>query len=269
MINILISNDDGIYGNGLKPLIRALKNLGNVHVVVPDSERSAASHSITLHKPFRVQTFPIELSKNETIRVHATNGTPADCVRFGILKVLKNKKIDLVVSGINHGFNLGEDTVYSGTVAVAREAAMLQIPSIAMSVTSAPKANFEYASKVCLKIAKIVLKIKLPPRVFLNVNVPQEKNPLLPLEITRLGRRIYGKEIPSGIDPRGQEFFWLAGDIPKGIPEMGTDIAAIKAGKTAITPLLVDSTHDAYLSELAGRVAEEEYHASKTKKRKN
>ena len=135
MSRILISNDDGIYGLGLKPLIRTLRALGEVIVIVPEGEQSAASHSITLHKPFRVQSIPVELNKNDVIHIYITNGTPSDCVKFGIHEVLKNKKPDLVVGGINNGPNLGEDTVYSGTVAVAREGAMLGIPSFAISLS--------------------------------------------------------------------------------------------------------------------------------------
>lgn len=251
MARILISNDDGIYGPGLRPLIKELRQIGEVVVVVPDGERSAASHSITLHKPFRAQKLPVELSKKEVIHVTITNGTPSDCVRFGVLEILKNKKVDLIVGGINSGPNLGEDIVYSGTVAIAREAAMFGIPSFAVSATDSKKVNFEIAAKVARKIAKILLKKKLPPRIFLNVNIPPLSNHKVAMEVTRLGRRVYGKEIPSGVDPRGQPYFWLAGDMPKGIPEPGTDMFAIQARKISITPLAVDSTSLAFLSELS------------------
>ena len=241
MLRILISNDDGIYGQGLKPLIRALRPLGELVVIVPDGERSAASHSITLHKPFRIQTLPVELSKTDVLHVYISNGTPSDCVRFGLLEILKNKKVDLVVGGINHGPNLGEDIIYSGTVAVAREAAMQGIPAIAVSVVDGSKGVYELAAKTTYKLARLVLKNKLPPRVFLNVNIPAGNSHRPPVEITRLGRRVYGKVIPSGVDPRGHLYYWLAGDIPKGIPEPGTDIWAIKAKKISVTPLTVDS----------------------------
>lgn len=250
---ILISNDDGIYGLGLKPLIRQMRRLGEVIAIVPDGERSAASHSITLHKPFRVQTLPVELTAKDVIHVYITNGTPSDCVRFGILELLKGKKVDLIVGGINHGPNLGEDIVYSGTVAIAREGAMMGIPSFAVSVADGHKADFNSAAKVCLKIAKILLKNKkkLPPRIFLNVNIPWSLNHHLPLQVTRLGRRVYGKVIPSGIDPRGHQYYWLAGDIPKGIPEPGTDMSAVKSKKVSLTPLSVDATSLPFLFELA------------------
>lgn len=250
MSRILISNDDGIYGSGLKPLVRELRNLGNVVVVVPDGERSAASHSITLHKPFRVQSIRVELSRRDEIHVYITNGTPSDCVRFGILEMLKKKKVDLIVGGINTGPNMGEDTAYSGTVAIAREGAMLGIPAFAVSVVDSPKTSFDNAAKIAARIAQKVLKNKLPPRVFLNVNMPSTVRENTPMEITRLGRRIYGKVIPSGIDPRGQQYYWLAGDVPGGIPDAGTDLAAVKSKRVSVTPLSVDSTDVAFMSEL-------------------
>lgn len=250
MSRILISNDDGIYGVGLNALIKAVRPLGEVIVVVPDSERSAASHSITLHKPFRVQRMPIELGAKDLIYVYVANGTPSDCVKFGIHQVLKGKKVELVIGGINNGPNLGEDTIYSGTVAVARQGAMLGVPAFAISVTKDSKPCFLMAAKVAFKIAKKVLKNKLPPRVFLNVNVPPSLNHNSSLKITSLGRRVYGKAIPSGIDPRGNPYYWLAGDVPKGIPEKGTDIEAIKSHFVSITPLTLDSTCNSFLPEL-------------------
>ena len=241
MPRILISNDDGIYGQGLKPLIRAMRPLGELVVIVPDGERSAASHSITLHKPFRIQSLPMELSKKDIIHVYISNGTPSDCVRFGLLELLKHKRVDLVIGGINHGLNLGEDIIYSGTVAVAREAAMQGIPSLAVSVKDGHHHSFEAASKITQKLAKLIFQHKLPSRVFLNINVPPTSGAKPKVEITRLGKRVYGKVIPSGVDPRGHLYYWLAGDIPKGIPEPGTDIWAIKSKRISVTPLTVDS----------------------------
>ncbi|OGR85341.1 MAG: 5'/3'-nucleotidase SurE [Elusimicrobia bacterium RIFCSPLOWO2_01_FULL_54_10] len=241
MPRILISNDDGIYGQGLKPLIRAMRPLGELVVIVPDGERSAASHSITLHKPFRIQTLPMELSKSDVLHVYISNGTPSDCVRFGLLELLKHKRVDLVVGGINHGANLGEDIIYSGTVAVAREAAMQGIPALAVSVVDSHHKSFEAAANITQKVSRMILRDKLPSRVFLNINVPHVNGSKPKVEITRLGRRVYGKVIPSGVDPRGHLYYWLAGDIPKGIPEPGTDIWAIKSKKISVTPLTVDS----------------------------
>ena len=235
MRRILISNDDGIYGMGLKPLIRALRPMGNLLVIVPDGERSAARHSLT---------------KKDVIGAYITNGTPSDCVRFGLLELLKKKKVDLVVGGINHGPNLGEDIIYSGTVAIAREAAMMGIPAMAVSMVNAARTDHKFVERKVEKLARLILKYGLPNRVFLNVNFPANPGRRTDFEVTRLGRRVYGKVIPSGVDPRGQLYYWLAGDIPKGIPEPGTDMAAIKARKISITPLSVDSAN-ALLTDLS------------------
>lgn len=249
-MRILVCNDDGIYGLGLAPLIRAVRGFGEITVVVPDKERSAASHAITLHKPFRVQAMPVQIGKRKKVNAYIANGTPADCVRFGMLEILKNKRVDLVVSGINYGANLGEDTLYSGTVAVAREAALMGVPSFAMSVVDPSRAEFAVAEKIARRISRQVLKNKLPPRTFLNVNIPPVSKHTLPIAVTRLGRRVYGKNIPSGIDPRGVAYYWMSGVAPKGVEEEGTDISAIKAGKVSITPLGLDTTYTPFLPEL-------------------
>lgn len=252
-MRILISNDDGVYGSGMIPLIKALRPIGEVVVIVPDGEKSAASHCITLHKPFRVRTVQISMGGKEYFPVHITNGTPADCVRFGLLKVLRNKKVDLVVGGINQGLNLGDDTVYSGTVALAREAAMHNIPSFAISVKENKVKTFEAAARVAARIAREVLSHKLPPRTFLNVNVPSPSGRKDPqIKVARLGRRVYGKTITSRVDPRGEEYHWLAGEEPRGIAEKGTDIEAYESGKVSVTPLTPDATSDAFLANLAG-----------------
>ncbi len=251
MPRILVSNDDGIYAEGLKPLLAALRPLGEVVAIVPDNERSAASHSITLHKPFRVQEVPVEINSKKIIHVYITNGTPADCVKFGIHEFFKNKKVDLVIGGINNGANLGEDAIYSGTVAVARESAMLGIPSFSISVIRAKREDYLRAAAVAQRVAKSVLKKKLPSRVFLNINVPPMNGKKMEILATRLGRRIYGNEIPSGVDPRGNPYYWLAGVMPKGIPEGGTDIAIVKAKKVSVTPLTIDSTCSSFLPELS------------------
>lgn len=259
MKTILVCNDDGAYGLGLKPLILAMRTLGKVVVIVPDSERSAESHSITLHKPFRVQAIKIGLNKKESMDIYTTNGTPADCVRFGILKVLKGKKVDLVVGGINQGLNLGEDAIYSGTVAVAREAALQEIQSMALSTASGDHGDYASAAKVSIQLARMIFRQALPLRTFLNVNVPIMQKGSLAVQVTKLGKRLYGKEIAQGIDPRGRPYYWLAGEIPSGIAENGTDIAAIRAKKISVTPLMVDATCDTFLPELSGRISEENY----------
>lgn len=241
--NILVVNDDGVYGAGLKPLARALGQLGRVVVVVPERERSAASHAITLHKPIRVR----KLEPN----FYIMNGTPADCTRFGVIAMMK-EKCDLVVSGINHGANLGADTMYSGTVGAAKEACMLGIPALAVSVTTKEeKPHFDTAARMAVVVAREMLNRGLPQHTLLNVNVPNHPwRSLKAVLVTTLGRRIYGRALSPRTDPRGQTYYWMAGAVPRGVAEPGSDIAAIEAGKVSVTPLKLYLTDDAFLPDL-------------------
>jgi 5'-nucleotidase len=241
--NILVVNDDGVYGAGLKPLARALGRLGRVVVVVPERERSAASHAITLHKPIRVR----KLEPN----FYIMNGTPADCTRFGVIAMMK-EKCDLVVSGINHGANLGADTMYSGTVGAAKEACMLGIAALAVSVTTKEeKPHFDTAAQMAVVVAREMLNRGLPQHTLLNVNVPNHPwRSLKGVAVTTLGRRIYGRALSPRTDPRGQTYYWMAGAVPRGVAEPGSDIAAIEAGKVSITPLKLYATDDSFLTEL-------------------
>lgn len=241
--NILVVNDDGVYGAGLKPLSRALGRLGRVVVVVPERERSAASHAITLHKPIRVR----KLEPN----FYIMNGTPADCTRFGVIAMMK-EKCDLVVSGINHGANLGADTMYSGTVGAAKEACMLGIAALAVSVTTKEEnPHFDSAARMAVVVAREMLNRGLPPHTLLNVNVPNHPwGSLKGVAVTTLGRRIYGRALSPRTDPRGQTYYWMAGAVPRGVAEPGSDIAAIEAGRVSVTPLKLYLTDDAFLPDL-------------------
>jgi len=230
MKTILVTNDDGIYGPGLKPLVKALKKVARVIVIVPDQERSGTSHSITLHKPLRIQ----ELGSNTFI----ANGTPTDCVRFGVLSLVKSK-VDVVVSGINTGPNLGQDVIYSGTVAGAREGTLLGIPSIALSAAESAKANFPLAARIAEKLVKHIFSGVFPSNVYLNVNVPYR---VKGFRVTSLCKRIYDEEIECRIDPRGQKYYWLAGKTVSGAYQAGTDLAAVNKGLVSITPLKLDPT---------------------------
>ena len=241
--NILVVNDDGVYGEGLKPLARALGRLGRVTIVVPERERSAASHAITLHKPIRVR----KLEPN----LYIMNGTPADCTRFGVIAMLK-EKCDLVVSGINHGANLGADTMYSGTVGAAKEACMLGIPALAVSVTTKEeKPHFDTAARFAVDVARQMLARGLPKHTCLNVNVPNHPWRLLKgVAVTTLGQRIYGRALSPRVDPRGLTYYWMAGAVPRGVAEPGSDIAAIEAGKISLTPLKLYLADEPFLPEL-------------------
>jgi 5'-nucleotidase len=230
MKHILVTNDDGIYGPGLNPLVRELGKIAKVTIVVPDQERSGTSHSITLHKPLRIQKL--------NAQTYIVNGTPADCVRFGALSLMK-RNVDLVVSGINSGPNMGHDVIYSGTVAGAREGALLKLPSFAISVADLIKSDFKLAARVALKLVKIILKEGLPADIYLNVNVP---NKIKGYTITSLGQRIYDEEIECRTDPRGIKYYWLAGRFVSGVHQPGTDITVVEELNVSITPLQLNPT---------------------------
>lgn len=235
---ILITNDDGIYGPGLKHLIKEMKKIGRVVVVVPDQDRSGVSHSITLHRPLRVE----KLSHG----VFTANGTPADCVRFGVIGLLK-RKVDLVVSGINAGPNLGQDVLYSGTVAGAREGAVLCIPAFAVSVSNMKKPNFPATARFAGRLAKKILANSFPEKIYLNVNVPYR---IRGVRITSLGQRVYDEEIECRTDPRGKKYYWLAGKFVTGLFQKGRDLTAVDNNQVSITPLQLTPTATEYIGML-------------------
>ncbi len=229
-MTILVTNDDGIYGPGLKPLVHALRGLGKVITIVPDKERSGTSHSITLHKPFRVEC----MSKDTYI----ANGTPADCVKYGIRSLVRGKT-DMVVSGINSGPNLGQDVIYSGTVAGAREGALHGVAAIAISVADLAGGDFVLAAGVARDIVTALKVRPLPEDVYLNVNVPRKAKGMA---VASVGQRIYDHSIECRTDPRGRKYYWLAGKFISGVQKAGTDIAAVNKGYTSVTPLHLDPT---------------------------
>lgn len=238
---ILVVNDDGIHGPGLRPLVAAMRRVGRVVVVVPHAERSADSHCLTLHKPIRVSKIERDF--------YTLSGSPADCARFAILEII-GSKVDLAVSGINNGLNLGEDVVYSGTVAGAMEATMLAIPSIAFSRSRSDEPRYAAATVFAQKIARMTLSRGLPDGVCLNVNFPESARKYKPATVVRLGQRVYSKDVTKRADPRGEHYYWLAGKTVKGVPSKGTDVAAIAMGHISITPLHVDNTDQPTLQNL-------------------
>lgn len=251
--SILIVNDDGLHGPGLAPLARAMRGLGRVTIVVPDQERSADSHSLTLHKPLRVRRVSPDF--------YIINGSPADCTRFAVLELLR-ARVDLVASGINHGLNMGEDVVYSGTVAGAMEAVILDVPSIAFSHQRPPSSGrppgpdalgraYGASARWARSLAAQVLRRGLPKGTCLNVNFPWTggSGPKPPVA-TRLGRRIYSQVVARRADPRGELYFWLAGKTVRASGERGTDVSAIARGHVSVTPLKIDNTDAETLASL-------------------
>jgi len=238
-MTILITNDDGIHSEGLLALKSALRGLGRVVVVAPDRPRSASGHSITLHKPLRVER--VRLLDGEF--GYATNGTPSDCITLGILFVA-GSPVDLVVSGINRGPNLGWDITYSGTVSAAMEGTVMGVPSFAISVVArGDDAGFDYAVKFAEFLAGLLAERRLPPSVFLNVNVPGvPPDQIAGVQLTRQGKRHYLGRIEKRTDPMGRDYYWLGGDAPEDELEEGTDVKAIADGKVSVTPIHLDLT---------------------------
>jgi 5'-nucleotidase len=230
----LLTNDDGINARGLLALKKELSKIGEVFVVAPDGEQSATSHSLTLQRPLRIN----EIGE----RFYSVDGTPTDAVMLAVHAILKRKP-DILISGINHGPNMGDDVSYSGTVAAAMEGAILNIPSIAVSNVNWDAKHFESAARFVRKLAKFVLDNGLPKDTFLNVNVPDRRQAARGYKITRLGKRVYSDVVIEKIDPRGRNYYWIGEQTPiwekKGDD---TDLAAIKKGYISITPLHLDMT---------------------------
>ena len=250
-MKILIANDDGITALGIKALMTALSKEHDVYVVAPDRERSAAGHSLTLHTPIRVEELE---SKFGAKRVWVTSGTPGDCVKLGIIELLgEENRPDLVISGINHGPNLGTDILYSGTVSCAMEGAMLDCPSIAVSLASmsCDPVYFDVTADFILKFLPRIEKIKFPEKTILNINTPAlEEADIAGVEITKLGSKMFTDEYEKRVDPRGKVYYWMAGELTTKHEEDGTDISAVRANRISITPITFEMTHKAIMAEL-------------------
>jgi 5'-nucleotidase len=235
-MKILVTNDDGINASGIKTLVKCLEQVGDVAVVAPDRERSAVGHALTLHQPLRA----VRLAAD----IFAVDGTPTDCVNLGIHSLLSFKP-DIVIAGINHGGNLGDDITYSGTVSAALEATLMGIPAFAVSlVTNGEGNNFAAAGKFAARLAGIVLNQGLPNDTFLNVNVPDlPEEQLLSPAITSQGKRRYEGMIIDKVDPRGRNYYWI-GTVDVNFHDIeGTDYHAVSRGHISITPLHLDLTN--------------------------
>lgn len=235
-MHIMVTNDDGIGAAGIKALAEALSELGQVTVVAPDRERSAAGHSLTLHSPLRV----FELRSGW----YAVDGTPTDCVNMGIHSLLRTPP-DLVVSGINHGSNMGDDITYSGTVAAAMEANLMGIPALAVSLaTFGPTDCFPDAARVAVQVVREMVHQGLPADTFLNLNVPNLPfDQISPVRITRQGKRSFVGKIVDKTDPRGRKYFWIGSEEPSFVDDEGTDFNAVGNGHASLTPLHLDLTN--------------------------
>jgi len=236
---VLVTNDDGISAAGLAALAEALARVGDVYVVAPDREQSTVGHALTLHRPLRVD----RLGE----RRFAVNGTPSDCVNLAVLGLLPAEP-KLVVSGINHGLNLGDDVTYSGTVSAAMEGTLLGVPSIAVSLAAPDQGSFEEAARIAQLIAMRTLVEGLPPKTLLNVNVPGGRPK--GIRFTRLGHRVYKEKVVEQKDPRGKTYYWIGAGPPLWDNREATDIIAVQDGYASVTPLHLDLTHYAALGRL-------------------
>jgi 5'/3'-nucleotidase len=240
MARILVTNDDGYRSEGIRVLADALRSVGGsageteVTIVAPVSEASAIGHALTLRHPLRLEE--IEL------RTFAVDGTPTDCVNIAVTQVFKGLP-DLVVSGINKGYNLGDDITYSGTVSAAMEAVINHCPAFAISQEYYEHPDFTLAAEAAATVARNILEHGLSRGELINVNVPA-----LPVgekaefEVTRLGRRVYQDQLIERVDPRGIPYFWIGGPPPSGLAVEGTDFYAVVNRRIAITPIHLDLT---------------------------
>jgi 5'/3'-nucleotidase len=262
MLKVLLTNDDGIEAEGLQAMRAALAQLEDVRVevIAPDGNRSAMARSITTRRPLWV----VEVPFADGSVGYASDGTPVDCVRLASLGLIEGFAPDLVVSGVNHGANLGDDITYSGTVAAALEGVVLGIPAIAVSQQSRARAldfrfdggfSFEIAARFVARLVERIEEVPLPTGTLLNVNVPAgEPNGV---EVTRLGKRIYEDELKLERDEGHRRRYWVYGSDPGFHDEPGTDLAAVAAGRIAVTPIHFDLTHHPSLESLRGFDLEE------------
>ncbi|NMG69993.1 5'/3'-nucleotidase SurE [Parazoarcus communis] len=234
-MRILVSNDDGYFAPGIAALAQALSEIGEVTVVAPERDRSGASNSLTLDRPLSL--------RRAANGFHFVNGTPTDCVHLAVTGMLDHLP-DMVVSGVNHGANMGDDTLYSGTVAAATEGYLLGVPSIAVSLVSKGASDFSTAARVARDLAVRFMNQPLRQPMLLNVNVPD-----LPYEalrgtrVTRLGKRHKAEPVIKSVTPRNETVYWVGAAGAAADAGEGTDFHAVSEGLVSITPLQIDLTH--------------------------
>jgi 5'-nucleotidase len=240
---ILCTNDDGYLAAGLNVLAEVARSVGDVYIVAPDREQSATSHSLTMHVPLRAH----QVSE----RIHYVDGTPTDCVALAAGALLPSRP-DVVLSGVNHGPNMGEDVLYSGTVAGAMEGTILGIPSVAVSYTGRdPSAIEAFAPLLGKLIPRLINRDDFPPETLLNVNLPAiPPDDVQGVRVTRLARRVYTDSLTRALDPNGREYFWIGGGAAKWVGDEGSDFWAVDKGFISVTPLHLDLTNYKLLADV-------------------
>lgn len=245
-MKILLTNDDGYGAKGLKALIKELSKSHKLVVIAPDREQSGVSHSLTFFDPIRFK----KVRSGSKCKVYSTNGTPTDCVLLGVKHIMKKEKPDLIISGINHGSNLGDDISYSGTAAGAKEGTLQGIPSLAISLCSFDKdADFSFAAKFASFMAEKFIDYTIPERMFFNINVPDvPKEEIKGISITVQGRSTYKSWIEKNLDPRKRPMYWIGAELPSGNMDENTDFKAISENKISITPVKLDLTDHNFIT---------------------
>jgi 5'-nucleotidase len=240
--HILVTNDDGVLAPGLLALAQEMRKLGKVSILAPDRNWSGGGHVKTLDRALRVKE--VRLADGST--AYASDGAPSDCVALAMLGYFK-ERIDLVVSGINAGGNLGHDVTYSGTVTAAMEAVIAGVPGVAVSLEGIEghigEVDYGPAARAALQVVQNVIRYGLPDEILLNVNVPFiSEEQICGIRTTRQGLRVYHSRLDERADPRGRPYYWIGGDAPTGVPEPGTDVGALAEGLVSVTPLQLDLT---------------------------
>ncbi|MBM7614088.1 5'/3'-nucleotidase SurE [Alkaliphilus hydrothermalis] len=239
-MRIVVTNDDGIFAEGIYHLAKALQAIGEVIVIAPSTEQSAKGHSITLHSPIMVKKIKFF---DTDFEAYAVDGTPADCVKLAIEAILKDRRPDIVVSGINNGPNLGTDVIYSGTVSAAVEAAILGVPSIAVSMATTKIDNYDGAANFACKIAKSILHIIDDQSTVFNINYPTcRPESIKGVKVTTLGLRKYCNSFDERKDPQGNSYYWVSGTALELEQNQDSDIVSIKNNYISISPIHFDLT---------------------------
>jgi len=240
--HILVTNDDGIFAPGLLALVQEMRKLGKVSILAPDRNWSGGGHVKTLDRALRVRAVRLA----DGTQAFASDGAPSDCVAIATLGYFE-EPIDLVVSGVNAGANLGHDVTYSGTVTAAMEAVVAGVPGIAVSleIVEGHIGELDYgpAARAAGRVVRQVIENDLPHEILFNVNVPLlPEDKILGIRLTWQGLRVYHNRLDKRSDPRGEPYYWIGGDAPTGVPEPGTDVGALAEGFISVTPLQLDLT---------------------------